>query len=95
MEIQMETQKNTDASVTNHRWRSIFISDTHLGTRGCKSTLLLDFLKHNDSDNLYLVGDIIDGWRIKRSRYWPQEHSDVVQKILRKVRKGTRRHSST
>jgi UDP-2,3-diacylglucosamine pyrophosphatase LpxH len=72
------------------RWRSIFISDLHLGTRGCKSEMLLDFLRCNESDCLYLVGDIIDGWRLKRARYWPQEHNDVVQKVLRKVRKGTR-----
>ena len=71
------------------RYRTIWISDIHLGTRGCKADKLLDFLKKTESDNLYLVGDIIDGWRLKRSWYWPQEHNDVVQKILRKARKGT------
>ncbi|BEI41194.1 hypothetical protein PHIN9_11250 [Polynucleobacter sp. HIN9] len=61
----------------------------HLGTPGCQAKFLLDFLKHNESDTLYLVGDIIDGWRLKKSIYWPQSHNDVVQKILRKARKGT------
>ncbi len=71
------------------RWRTIFLSDIHLGTPGCKAEFLLDFLKHNESDKLYLVGDIVDGWRLKRGWYWPQAHNDVVQKVLRKARKGT------
>lgn len=70
-------------------YRSIWISDIHLGTRGCQAGKLLDFLKETDSDYLYLAGDIIDGWRLKRNWHWPQEHNDVVQKILRKARKGT------
>ncbi len=73
-----------------HRYRAIWISDIHLGTRGCKAEHLLDFLKHTDSDTLYLVGDIVDGWRLKKSWYCPQTHNDVVQKLLRKARKGTR-----
>ena len=72
------------------RYRTIWISDIHLGTRGCKADFLLDFLKHNESDTLYLVGDIIDIWRMRRSWYWVQPHNDVVQKLLRKARKGTR-----
>ncbi|WP_167550313.1 UDP-2,3-diacylglucosamine diphosphatase [Pseudovibrio ascidiaceicola] len=68
----------------------MFLSDVHLGTRGCQADLLLDFLKQNDADTVYLVGDIIDGWRLKRSWYWPQLHNDVVQKLLRKGRKGAR-----
>jgi UDP-2,3-diacylglucosamine pyrophosphatase LpxH len=71
-------------------YRAIFISDVHLGTRGCKAEYLLDFLKYTESEYLYLVGDIIDGWRLKRSWYWPQAHNDVVQKLLRKARKGTK-----
>ncbi|MBC7951165.1 MAG: UDP-2,3-diacylglucosamine diphosphatase [Rhodospirillaceae bacterium] len=71
-------------------YRTIWISDVHLGTRGCKADALLDFLKCTESDTLFLVGDIVDGWRLKRSWYWPQSHNDVVQKILRKARKGTR-----
>jgi UDP-2,3-diacylglucosamine pyrophosphatase LpxH len=71
------------------RHRAIFLSDIHLGTRGCQAELLLDFLKNNECEHLYLVGDIVDGWRLKRWWYWPQAHNDVVQKILRKARKGT------
>ena len=73
-----------------HRFRSIWISDIHLGTRGCKAEFLLDFLKHTESEYLYLVGDIVDGWRLKKSWYWAQSHNDVVQKLLRKARKGTK-----
>ncbi|MGY1426308.1 UDP-2,3-diacylglucosamine diphosphatase [Lysobacter sp. A289] len=72
------------------RHRTIWISDTHLGTSGCKAEFLLDFLKWNDSDTLYLVGDIIDGWRLRKGWHWPQSHNDVIQKVLRKARKGTR-----
>ncbi len=71
------------------RYRTLWISDVHLGTRGCKADLLLEFLRHTESDTLYLVGDVIDGWRLKRSWYWNQSHNDVVQKLLRKARKGT------
>ncbi|SDR36712.1 UDP-2,3-diacylglucosamine pyrophosphatase LpxH [Pseudovibrio sp. Tun.PSC04-5.I4] len=71
-------------------YKSLFLSDVHLGTRGCQADLLLDFLKNNDAETVYLVGDIIDGWRLKRSWYWPQLHNDVVQKLLRKARKGAR-----
>jgi len=72
------------------RYRSIWISDIHLGTRGCKAEFLLDFLRNNESDYLYLVGDIVDGWRLRRSWYWAQSHNDVIQKLLRKARKGTK-----
>lgn len=71
------------------RYRAIFISDVHLGTRGCKAEYLLDFLKHNEADYVYLVGDIIDCWRLSKGWFWPQSHNDVVQKLLRKARKGT------
>ncbi len=73
-----------------NRYRSIWISDVHLGTKGCKAEFLLDFFRHNDSEYLYLVGDIIDGWSLKRSWYWTQHHNDVIQKVLRKARKGTK-----
>ena len=71
-------------------YRTIWISDVHLGMRGAKAEMLVDFLKYNDSEYLYLVGDIVDGWRLKRSWYWPQSHNDVIQKILRRARKGTK-----
>ena len=69
-------------------YRAIWISDVHLGARGCQAAMLLDFLRETESDTLYLVGDIVDGWRLKRWWYWPQTHNDVVQKLLRKARKG-------
>jgi len=70
------------------RHRAIWVSDFHLGWRACEAERLLDFLKHHDADYWYLVGDIIDGWMLKRAWSWPQSHNDVVQKLLRKVRKG-------
>ncbi len=71
-------------------YRSVWISDLHLGTPGCQAHALLDFLKRVESEYLFLVGDIIDGWQLKRNWYWPQAHNDVVQKLLRKARKGTK-----
>jgi UDP-2,3-diacylglucosamine pyrophosphatase LpxH len=70
--------------------RTVWISDLHLGTPGCQARALLEFLKTTRCETLYLVGDIIDGWQLRRSWYWPQLHNDVVQKLLRKARKGTR-----
>lgn len=69
--------------------RTLFISDVHLGSRPAKAEFLIDFLRHHDAERIYLVGDIIDGWRLKRAWHWPQSHNDVVQKLLRKSRKGT------
>jgi UDP-2,3-diacylglucosamine pyrophosphatase LpxH len=70
--------------------RTVWISDIHLGTPGCQAHALLDFLRASHCETLYLVGDIIDGWQLRRSWYWPQAHNDVVQKILRKARRGTK-----
>lgn len=70
------------------RYRALFISDVHLGTRCCQAGMLVDFLRKVDADTIYLVGDIVDGWQLRTSWHWPQEHNDVVQKLLRKVRKG-------
>ena len=75
-------------SPTQKRYRAIFISDIHLGTPGCQADALLDFLRFHPSDCLYLVGDIVDGWQLRRRWYWPQAHNDVVQKMLRRARKG-------
>jgi UDP-2,3-diacylglucosamine pyrophosphatase LpxH len=72
------------------RVRAVFVSDTHLGTPGCQAEALLAFLRAYPSDHLYLLGDIIDGWQLRRRWYWPQSHNDVVQKILRRARKGCR-----
>lgn len=79
----------SEAGAALHQFRSIWISDLHLGTPGCQAVMLLDFLRHTDSLFLYLVGDIVDGWQLQRRWYWHQSHNDVVQKILRKARKGT------
>lgn len=77
------------ADAATRHYRAIWISDIHLGTSGCQAECLLDFLRHFESDRLYLVGDILDGWQLRKSWYWPQAHNDVVQKVLRKARKGT------
>jgi UDP-2,3-diacylglucosamine pyrophosphatase LpxH len=71
-------------------FRTLFISDVHLGARGCQADRLLDFLRYHDAHTIYLVGDIVDGWQLRSGWYWPQQHNDVVQKLLRKARKGTR-----
>ena len=71
-------------------YRAIFISDVHLGMRSCQAPALLDFLKHIECEVLYLVGDIVDFWKFRRGPHWPQSHNDVLQKLLRKARKGTR-----
>jgi len=70
--------------------RTAFISDLHLGTRGCQADLLPDFIRELECDTLYLIGDIIDGWKMKSGLYWPQSHNDVVQKVLRLARKGVK-----
>lgn len=72
------------------RYRSLFISDIHLGTKACQAEAFLEFLRHHDAETIYLVGDIIDFWKIRRQIHWPQTHNDVLQKLLRKVRRGTR-----
>jgi UDP-2,3-diacylglucosamine pyrophosphatase LpxH len=83
-ELPEEAQQESAA----RKYRTIFISDIHLGTPGCQADALLEFLRDNESEYLYLVGDIIDGWQLRRRWYWPQAHNDVVQKLLRRARKG-------
>ncbi|MDR5831636.1 UDP-2,3-diacylglucosamine diphosphatase [Caballeronia sp. LP006] len=80
---------DSESSSAPQRYRAIWLSDIHLGSGGCQALYLLDFLRHNESEYLYLVGDIIDGWQLKKGWFWPQAHNDVIQKILRKARKGT------
>ena len=75
---------------TRLRFRTVWISDIHLGTAGCNADLLVDFLKSIECDTLYLVGDIIDGWRLKRGWYWPPRHNDVIRCVLKMAKKGTR-----
>lgn len=72
-----------------HEYRTLWISDVHLGTREAKAPFLLDFLRCNVADQFYLVGDIFDGWALKRSWYWPTSHNDVLQMLLRRARSGT------
>lgn len=73
-----------------NNYRTIWISDLHLGSAQCQADVLLDFLKHNESEKLYLVGDIIDFWSLSKKMYWPRDHNTVIQKVLRKARHGTR-----
>lgn len=80
----------TPASPGESPYRTLWISDVHLGTPGCKAERLADFLKHTPCDQLYLVGDIIDGWRLKAQFYWPQEHTNVIRRILTRSKRGTR-----
>ena len=90
--VDVSIQKSEETGRHAHPtfYQTIWISDTHLGTPGCKAEFLLDFLKNHESKNLYLVGDIIDGWQLTKKWYWNQLHNDVIQKVLRKSRKGTR-----
>jgi UDP-2,3-diacylglucosamine pyrophosphatase LpxH len=77
-------------SIPEANVRTLFISDLHLGTRGCQAGALLEFLKHYQAETIFLVGDIVDGWRLKATWHWPPDHNVVVQKLLRAARKGTR-----
>jgi UDP-2,3-diacylglucosamine pyrophosphatase LpxH len=72
------------------KYRSIWISDVHLGYKGCKAEYLLDFLRTTETEYLYLVGDIIDLWSMKRIMYWPQDHNNVIRTILGKAKHGTK-----
>jgi UDP-2,3-diacylglucosamine pyrophosphatase LpxH len=72
------------------RYRTLWISDIHLGTRGCNAALLVDFLRSVECQTLYLVGDIVDGWRLKKGWYWPDEHNEVIRRILKMAHRGTR-----
>jgi UDP-2,3-diacylglucosamine pyrophosphatase LpxH len=72
-------------------YRSIFISDVHLGTRDCKAEALNNFLKHNTCETLYLVGDIIDAWKIQQNKWrWKQSHTNVIRRVMGHAKRGTR-----
>ena len=75
--------------MSHSTYRTIWISDLHIGSTQCQSDVLLDFLKYNDSEKLYLVGDIIDFWSLSKKMYWTTEHNTIIQKLLRKARQGT------
>lgn len=72
------------------QYRTIWISDLHLGSAGARAAEVAAFLKANDCETLYLVGDIVDGWRLRNTFYWPQEHTNVVRRILTRSKRGTR-----
>jgi UDP-2,3-diacylglucosamine pyrophosphatase LpxH len=78
---------DTDAK---RRYRTLFLSDLHLGTRGCRTDFLIDFLRRVECERLYLVGDIVDGWRLRKSWYWDESHDEAIRLILRMARNGTR-----
>jgi UDP-2,3-diacylglucosamine pyrophosphatase LpxH len=81
---------NTITSVgARHTYRTVFISDTHLGTRGCRSDFLADFLRRVSCEKVFLVGDIIDGWRLRKSWYWDEAHDDILRLLLRHAQHGT------
>ena len=84
------TSKNVCSPMTPKKFKSIFISDIHLGTKGCQAELLIDFLKNNTAKELYLVGDIVDGWRMSRGIYWPNSHSEVIRQILKHSKNNTK-----
>ncbi len=75
---------------TVRHYRTIFISDVHLGTKGCQADRLLEFLKNHTCDHLFLVGDIIDGWQLKSSFYWPDTHMEVIREVLRFLKQDTK-----
>ncbi len=87
LDTQIDDTGRNDAETK--RYRALFISDIHLGTKACQAEAFLDFLRCHEAPKIYLVGDIVDFWRIRRGIYWPQAHNDVLQKLLRKVRKGS------
>ena len=72
------------------KYRTVWISDIHLGTRGCNAVLLLDFLRSIECETLYLVGDIVDGWRLRKGWYWPDAHNEVVRRVLKLAHRGSR-----
>lgn len=85
----MNTLNTQIDSMGRRHYRTIWISDLHLGTRGCQADALIRFLKSHSCDQLYLVGDIIDGWRMKKNVYWPQAHVNVIRRILTLSKRGT------
>jgi UDP-2,3-diacylglucosamine pyrophosphatase LpxH len=88
--VRKGSNASIDESDEQHHYRTIWLSDIHLGSPGCQAAYLLEFLRVHRAETLYLVGDILDGWQLRKSWYWPQAHNDVVQKLLRTARKGTR-----
>lgn len=86
----VNTHDDTSRGPVRRRWRTVWISDVHLGTRHAKAERLLAFLRENECENLFLVGDIVDGWSIRRSWFWNDEHNRILQELLAKSSRGTR-----
>lgn len=84
------TPSHPEPDHQRRRFRTIWISDIHLGTRGCNAEMLIDFLDHVDSETMYLVGDIIDGWRLRKKFYWPASHNDILWRFMKRSKRGTR-----
>jgi UDP-2,3-diacylglucosamine pyrophosphatase LpxH len=87
---QREQNRSGPAQHAPKRHRTLFLSDIHLGTPGCKAEFLLDFLKNNTAETIYLVGDIVDGWRLTRSWFWESLHNDVIRHFVALAQAGTR-----
>lgn len=80
-----------DSSIApNTHYPAIFLSDIHLGTKGCQADRLIDFLTKHSCDKLYLVGDVVDGWQLKSNFHWPEEHGDVLRHFLAMTARRTR-----
>lgn len=91
--MSMSFQTGPARATSTHKqrhYKTLFLSDIHLGTRGCNAELLLEFLKAHHCDTLYLVGDIIDGWKMRSGIYWPQSHSNVLRRIFTLTKRGTK-----
>lgn len=73
---------------TSRTWRSIWISDTHLGSRGCKAEFLLDFLRQNSAEHIYLVGDIVDGWALRKHWFWDEFHDQILHLLFERAQRG-------
>jgi UDP-2,3-diacylglucosamine pyrophosphatase LpxH len=82
--------KNQRTEQTTQKHRTLWLSDLHLGSPGCKARQIVKFLRHNDAETLYLVGDIFDGWKLKTKFYWTPDHTRVIKAILAKARRGTK-----
>jgi UDP-2,3-diacylglucosamine pyrophosphatase LpxH len=78
-----------DQTAPKRRYRAVFLSDLHLGTRGCRADFMVNFLSQVECEQLYLVGDIVDGWRLRKSWYWDADHDEVIRLILRMAQSGT------
>jgi UDP-2,3-diacylglucosamine pyrophosphatase LpxH len=86
----VSTSPKADQFAFKRHVRSIWISDVHLGFTGCSADHLLKFLRRMRCDNLYLVGDIVDFWALRKRRFWPQDHNNVIRSILGKAKHDTR-----